>query len=62
MYMANASPNARVANATYNPPAHVGLALGPWGFTLGLWGFALGLWGYALGHQGFSDAIGNANF
>ena len=41
MYMANASPKARGPNATYIPPARVGLALGPWGLALGPWGFAL---------------------
>ena len=48
--MANASPNA-----TYIPPARIGLTLGPWGLALGPWGFALGLPGFALGPQGFSD-------
>ena len=42
MYMANASPNTRRPNATYIPPARIGLTLGPWGFALGLWGFTLG--------------------
>ena len=41
--MANASPNA-----TYIPPARIGLKLGPWGFAFGFQGFA-------LGPHGFSD-------
>ena len=48
MYMANVSPNARGTNATYIPPAHVGLALV-------LWGLALGQEDFALGPRGFSD-------
>ena len=40
MYMANVSPNARGANATYISLARFGLALGPWGFALGLRGFS----------------------
>ena len=55
MYIANASPNARVPNVTYIPPAHVWLAFGQWGLALGQGGFALGRLGVALGPQGFLD-------
>ena len=42
MYMANASPNARRPNATYIPPARVGLL----GGRVGLLGGRVGLlWG-----------------
>ena len=47
--MANVSFNLRGPNATYIPPAHVGLALGLWGLTLGEGCFALGPRGVLVG-------------
>ena len=38
--MVNASHNMRGPNATYVPPARVGLALGQWGIALGPRGFS----------------------
>ena len=37
IYMANVSINVMAPNATYIPPARVGLTLGPWALVLGLW-------------------------
>ena len=51
MYMANVRPNARGPNATYIPPASIGLVLGPWALTLGLLAFMLGMQGFGLGPQ-----------
>ena len=57
--MANVSTDTRGPNATYIPPAHVGLALGLIGFAFGLSGirvWSIRLFGYQ--HVGIDHRVG----